>query len=395
MRNPQLGHTQLSDGYGGYMIQILVIDDDPLTQTILKKALRGQGYEVTIASDGEEGLALAQLRLPGLIICDWMMPGIDGLEVCRRVKAMPELSTTFFILLTSRGSIDDRVQGLDTGADDFLSKPIEISELQARVRAGLRLHQLSRDLQLQKQLLERELAEAASYVRSLLPAPLIGSVYIDSRFIPSSQLGGDCFDYYWLDPDYLAIYLLDVSGHGLGAALPSISVLNLLRSQSLADVNFYQPQDVLRALNDTFQMDSQNAKYFTIWYGVYNRTKRTLVYASAGHPPALLFSKDLAGETTIERLRTPGVPIGMLSEATFTSDRQEIPSGGTLYIFSDGIYEALGQDQDQLWGLEAFVHLLKEHQHENSLDRILESVRLHSASPTFSDDLSLLQVSFI
>jgi sigma-B regulation protein RsbU (phosphoserine phosphatase) len=377
------------------MIQILVIDDDPLTQTILKKALRGQGYEVTIASDGEEGLALAQLRLPGLIICDWMMPGIDGLEVCRQVKAMPELSTTFFILLTSRGSIDDRVQGLDTGADDFLAKPIEVSELQARVRAGLRLHQLSRDLQLQKQLLERELAEAASYVRSLLPAPLIGSVYIDSRFIPSSQLGGDCFDYYWLDPDYLAIYLLDVSGHGLGAALPSISVLNLLRSQSLADVNFYQPHDVLRALNDTFQMDSQNAKYFTIWYGVYNRTKRILVYASAGHPPALLFSEDASGQSTIERLRTPGVPIGMLSEATFTSDRQEIPPGSTLYIFSDGIYEAMEQIQDQLWGLEAFVHLLKQHQQNKSLDHILENVRLHSASPTFSDDLSLLQIRFV
>jgi Response regulators consisting of a CheY-like receiver domain and a winged-helix DNA-binding domain len=111
------------------------------------------------------------------------MPGLDGLEVCRRVKANPNLSTTFFILLTAQSAVEDRIQGLDTGADDFLAKPIEINELQARVRAGLRLHALSEDLQAQKRLLEKELSEAASYVRSLLPAPLTGEIDIDSRFI--------------------------------------------------------------------------------------------------------------------------------------------------------------------------------------------------------------------
>ena len=136
---------------------------------------------------------------PALIICDWIMPGLNGLEVCNRIKTDPNLSTTFFILLTSLDSVADRVKGLDAGADDFITKPIEQNELKARVRAGLRLHQLSRDLQTQKLLLETELAEAAEYVRSLLPLPLTEPFEVDSRFIPSRQLGGDCFDYYWLD----------------------------------------------------------------------------------------------------------------------------------------------------------------------------------------------------
>ena len=178
------------------MVRILVIDDDGVIQTFLSRALRKE-YEVFIASDGEEGLKQAGQLKPAMIICDWMMPGIDGLEVCRQIKLNPQLSTTFFILLTSLGSVEDRVKGLDAGADDFLCKPIEINELRARVRAGIRLHQLSHDLQAQKQLLEMELAEAAEYVRSLLPEPFISpKLAIDFRFLPSRRLGGDGFDYY-------------------------------------------------------------------------------------------------------------------------------------------------------------------------------------------------------
>ena len=272
------------------MSKILIIDDDPAVLKLVQRALRQQGHEVWVASNGREGLEQAQTLSPALIICDWMMPYIDGLEVCRRVKADPQLSTTFFILLTAKIGLDDRVEGLNTGADDFLSKPIEIVELQARVRAGLRLHQVSQDLQRQKNLLEAELAEAAAYVGALLPAPLQGDITIESRFIPSRQLGGDCFDYFWLDPDVLVLYLLDVSGHGLGAALPSILVLNLLRTQALPNVSFYQPEAVLAALNDAFQMSHQNEKYFTIWYGVYRLSRRQLTYASAGHPPAVLLA---------------------------------------------------------------------------------------------------------
>jgi phosphoserine phosphatase RsbU/P len=374
------------------MSKILVIDDDPTILKIIQRALQHQGHEVTVAANGKEGLELAFQIQPALIICDWMMPYLDGLEVCRQVKANPQLSTTFFLLLTSRIGLDDRVEGLNTGADDFLSKPIEIAELQARVRAGLRLHQVSQDLQTQKEILEAELAEAASYVRALLPAPLAGEVTIEARFIPSRQLGGDCFDYFWLDPDYLVMYLLDVSGHGLAAALPSILVLNLLRSQSLPNVNFYQPQDVLKGLNDTFQMSSQNEKYFTIWYGVYNRVKRQLTYASAGHPPAVLITPNEANPQ-VQHLRTPSLPIGMMPDLTFTCERCAIPNNGTLYVFSDGVYE-LNPLEHHAWNLDDFINLLTQLDPSLSPDGILQQVQQSNAVDTFNDDVSLLKIQF-
>jgi phosphoserine phosphatase RsbU/P len=376
--------------------KILVIDDDPTTLVVLRKTLLEEGYEVLTAPNGAEGLAQARTFQPALIICDWIMPELDGLELCRRVKADSQLSTIFFILLTARGGVEDRVQGLDSGADDFLSKPVELSELRARIRAGLRLNRVYQALQEQKQMLEVELMEAADYVRSLLPEPLSGTVEVDARFVPSRQLGGDCFDYYWLDPDYLAIYLLDVSGHGLGAALPSISVLNLLRSQSMDGVNFYQPNHVLRALNETFQMDDQNDKYFTIWYGVYNQAKRQLIYSSAGHPPALLIAASSDQTINIQQLKTVSLPIGMMSDTKFVNQRCDIEADSTLYIFSDGIYEIM-QEDDDIWGLDGFIDFLASKQElirANGLDSILDHIKTVSLSESLEDDLSLLRITF-
>lgn len=378
------------------MNQILIIDDDPAIQILLKRTLHKQGYEVSVASDGEDGLAQARLLRPGLVLCDWNMPGMTGLEVCRQVKATPELSTTMFVLLTARIALEDRVQGLDAGADDFLSKPIEMPELEARVRSNLRLHEANRQLQEQKQLLEEELAEAAEYVSSILPDRMTEPpVTIDARFIPSRQLGGDGFDYYWLDSEHLAIYLIDASGHGLRAALPTLSVLNLLRARTLAQINYYQPSDVLRGLNETFQMTEKNDKYFTIWYGVYNRVKRQLVYASGGHPPGILLSGSPASHIQVKRLQTRGLPVGMFPNAPYLDECCEVTEPSTLYIFSDGIYE-INQLDGSIWGLDPFVDLLADCRNRSvsNLDQVLHALKSVNPKDYFDDDLSLLEINF-
>jgi sigma-B regulation protein RsbU (phosphoserine phosphatase) len=136
--------------------------------------------------------------------------------------------------------------------------------------------------------LAAELADAAGYVRSLLPAPLEGAVRAQWRFKPSVELGGDIFGYHWINPDRLAIYLLDVSGHGVGAALLSLSVFNVLRTQSLQGADFGDPASVLGQLNRVFPMEQHNNLLFTIWYGVFDRNRRRLTYSSGGHPPAVL-----------------------------------------------------------------------------------------------------------
>ncbi|MDZ7957851.1 MAG: SpoIIE family protein phosphatase [Aulosira sp. DedQUE10] len=395
------------------MFKILIIDDDPIVRTALKRTLQNQGYDTTTACDGEEGITLAKSLTPALIICDWMMAKLDGIEVCRRIKADPELATTFFILLTAKGAArgeeKDRVQGLDAGADEFVSKPIEMNELKARVRAGLRLHQLNKDLQTQKQaleqlnqnlqtqkqILEAELAEAADYVRSLLPSPLLETVTTEALFIPSAQLGGDSFDYYWLDDDNLAIYLLDVSGHGVGSALLSVSVLNLLRSQSLPNTNFSQPSEVLYALNQAFPMSHHNDKYFTIWYGVYHRPQRQLVYASAGHPPAVLLSGIDTTDIDVRQLSSLNMPIGFVPDVQFEDATVEISANTTLYIFSDGAYE-IHQLNGQLWGINAFIKLLINCSNDNTnqLQQVLAQILTLNAQENLEDDLSLLKVNF-
>jgi sigma-B regulation protein RsbU (phosphoserine phosphatase) len=373
------------------MYSILVIDDDPVTKLMLRRILEQQGYTVETAQDGQEGIQKVTQIVPALIICDWLMPIKNGLEVCRFVKSHPNLCTTFFVLLTSKVDLADRIEGLNAGADEFLAKPIDMNELKARVRAGLRLHQLNQDLQAQKQVLETELAEAASYVRSILPAPMQSPLRIESLFLPSRQLGGDCFDYFWLNSGTLVLYLLDVAGHGLGAALPSVSILNLLRSQSLAGVNYTEPGEVLSALNRVFQMSNHGDKYFTIWYGVYRHTTQQLLFASGGHPPALLWTQS----NQCQLLKTGGFPIGLFPDEAYTSAECSISDGSTLYLFSDGVYEVL-QPEGETWGLDAFQSLLQAQSthHHWTLTELLQGIQLHANAEAFIDDVSLIKVRF-
>lgn len=374
------------------MSQILVIDDDPTIRILLKRAFSSSGYSVEIAENGLEGIEKAEKCKPALIICDWLMPHLSGLEVCQWVKKNPSLTTTFFILMTSRVAVEDKVKGLDVGADDFICKPIDLQELKARVRAGLRLYQLSKDLATQKQLLETELSEAAEYVSSLLPDFLESKkLTITYKFIPSLHLGGDIFDYFFLDDQHLIFYLLDVSGHGLKAALPSISILNLLRSRALGIINYYSPSEVLYHLNNNFQMTDKNDKYFTIWYGVLNVTTGDLTYSSAGHPPCILFREDSVNNCFPITLKTQSLPIGMFPNITYQDSLINVGNSANLYLFSDGIYEVTNQDNEIL-GLDNFIKIL--FQSKNDLKTILDLLRNYHKSFDFPDDLSIIHLKY-
>ena len=232
-------------------------------------------------------------------------------------------------------------------------------------------------------------------MRSLLPLPLVGSVTIESLFVPSAQLGGDCFDYYWIDDEHLAIYLLDVSGHGVGSALLSVSVLNILRSQSLPNTNFCQPAEVLKALNESFQMSKHGDKYFTIFYCVFNRVNHQLVYGNAGHPPAVLIFGNDPSSIEVIKLESLDLPIGFLRNISFETAILKVAENSTLYIFSDGAYELL-QPGGQIWGFDSFVNLLLTHNqtNDNHIDQLLPEIINISGNENFDDDLSLLRVNF-
>ncbi|MEL6381805.1 MAG: SpoIIE family protein phosphatase [Cyanobacteria bacterium J06626_18] len=374
------------------MMQILIANVDHETRQVLCRELAIAGYDVKVWDKQSDSAGKPAILAPTIVICDWKLEiSGEGLSTWQRLKANPATPPIFCLMLTPHTDSSEYAVALEQGADDFLSKPIDPKELSTRLSAGERILQLERELQEQKHLLATELSEAEAYVRSLLPDDLTEKIPIKARFLPSRLLGGDCYDYYWLDPDYLAIYLLDVSGHGLGSALLSTSVLNVLRSQSLPDVNFYRPEKVLKALNETFQMQYQNEKYFTIWYGVYNRANRQLLYASAGHPPAVVVSDCVGESQMVECLRTPGLPIGMLPDIKYQWHRCHIPPKSRLYVFSDGVYE-IQQTDNTIMGLDEFVEILSKQTPERTIDDILSQVYARTQNSAFSDDLSLLEV---
>ena len=283
----------------------------------------------------------------------------------------------------------------------------QLAELAQRELHLVRLVAVQRDLiQTKNQLvaaqtqIRRELDQAASYLRSLLPAKLAGpGIATDWQFIASSQLGGDLFGYHWLNDKQLAVYLLDVCGHGVGAALLAVSAWQALRRQTLPNVRFDQPQDVLKAMNRAFPMEANHNRFFTLWYGIYQPEARTLCYASAGHPPAVLLAdRDSDGQTMT--LGEPGLMIGVTDDADYEASTATVPASARLYLYSDGAYE-VRNSQGRMLNLAGLTDLLSRTRaaatngqaSASRVDQIVQQIRIYQGSDDFEDDFSLLELS--
>jgi serine phosphatase RsbU (regulator of sigma subunit) len=238
---------------------------------------------------------------------------------------------------------------------------------------------------------QRELAEAAFYVRSLLPAPMSQPFGIDWRFVPSTELGGDAFGYNWVDPDHFALYLLDVCGHGVGPSLLSIAVLHLLQAASLRDVDFRDPAQVMRALNETYQMQRGNDLYFTLWYGVYHPATRELDYGCAGHPPAALID---AGGQAPRLLKAKGLPIGLMPGTAYGRERIVVPANTKLYLFSDGAYEVQRPDGTMMRYEELLQLISGPAAGESDLDLVFQHLQRTRGITVLDDDFSIVRFVF-
>gem|GEM_PF-873707 len=245
----------------------------------------------------------------------------------------------------------------------------------------------------QQNLLLQELTEAADYVTSLLPPQLTGAVQATWKFLPSARLGGDAFGYHWLNAEQFAIYLLDVCGHGVGAALLSVAVMDALRSHTLPDTDFCNPAAVLRALNMAFPMEEHGEMFFTIWYGVYNQSTQQIVYANGGHPPPILVTDAPTHPEKVIQLKAPGVVLGAMPDLQYVNACCDIKVRSKLYLFSDGAFEVTRTDGTFLTFTE-FVALLARPSLSGmaDLDRLFQDVQTLHGSQTFDDDLSMIQI---
>ena len=380
--------------------RVLVVDDDRMNRKALALYLGKEGYVAETAENGQQALDLLSEASRGgspqafdLILLDLEMPGVDGIAVLERIQANDQWRQIPVIMISAVEEMGSVVRCIKLGAEDYFFKPFDPVLLRARISACLDRRAFYRALLETQDRLTRELAQAANYVRSLLPDPLTrGPVKADWRFIPSAQLGGDGFGYHWLDDDRLAMYLLDVSGHGVGAALLSVSAINILRGQSLPYTDFGDPSQVMAGLNKTFQMAEQGGMFFTVWYGIYQRGNRCLTWSSAGHPPAVLVLPQRDGE---ELASAEGLPVGVAVDATYDARSVGVPAGSRLYLFSDGVFE-VATKEGRFWTLGELRSLLAQTADpaRNEPGRVEHAIRRLAQAEAFEDDFSLLVFHF-
>jgi len=379
---------------------VLVVDDSRTMRLALTRELNKLGFtRITEAADGREAIEKIRREPFDLVLLDMEMPELDGMGVLLEIRNDPELRGLPVIVISGAEQVDAAVRCIEAGAEDYLPKPFNPTLLRARVTTSLekkRLRDLDRirlaELQAEKDRLEKmqrrldgELAEAANYVRSILPEPTDAPLRIDWKYQPSTELGGDAFGYHWIDPEHFAVYLLDVCGHGVGASLLSVTAINVIRGGALPGTDFRDPGAVLSGLNNAFLMERQNNMYFTIWYGVYRRSTGELRYGSGGHPPSILCKAN-----EVVTLSTPGLAIGMMPEMVYRTASCTISPGDRLHLVSDGTFEVETAPGEML-EFKTFVDRLSA---SASGTEVLDWVRGLNGPGPLPDDFSLLTISF-
>lgn len=383
-------------------IKVLLVDDQSMVGEAVKRMLETEtDIDYKYITDPNIALKTATEYQPTVILQDLVMPDIDGLTLVKFMRVNPALKDIPLIVLSSKEEATTKAEAFALGANDYLVKLPDKIELIARIRYHSKgyINLLERNeaydaLEKSEKKLRQELDRAADYVISLLPNEIeTTDIKTAWRFIPSASLGGDSFGYLWLDEDNFAMFLLDVCDHGVGSALLSVSAMNVITGQTLPNTDFRQPDQVLTALNNTFQMESQNNLYFTIWYGVYNKKTKKLKYASGGHPPAILINGDGA-DKTVQELRTKNLFVGGMPDMEFSMDSCTVDTPCRLYVYSDGIYEVRYIKEDRMWDFSEFVDYIKsvDQKDKEDLDKILEHVKIVQESDIFEDDISVMEI---
>ncbi|MEY8843082.1 PP2C family protein-serine/threonine phosphatase [Cribrihabitans sp. XS_ASV171] len=351
--------------------RVLVVDDSRLQRRILASSLKKWGFEVTEADCGEAAMKICSDEAPDLILSDWVMPGMSGLEFCRAFRSLERRGYTYFILLTSKSEKNEVAQGLDAGADDFLIKPVDADELLARISAGDRIlgmqHELSaknrlieralEELRLAHDAIDKDLIQARKIQESLVPelSRSFGPSRVSLLLKPCGHIGGDLVGMFSPDANCVGFYSIDVSGHGITSAMMTARLGSYLSSQHF-DQNLAMerrfnrffalkaPEDVAATLNARLLADTGIEEYFTMAYAVADLRSGSLKMVQAGHPHPLLLRRD----GTAEFLGQGGVPIGLLPDVPFDRFETVMEPGDRLLLYSDGFTECLLENGEML-----------------------------------------------
>ena len=401
------------------MRNVLVVDDSRAQRRILSASLQRWGFAVTEAASGVEALEICRRDSPDLVMSDWMMPGMDGLEFCREFRGLPRDSYGYFILLTSKSGKEEIAHGLDAGADDFLTKPVNASELRARIAAGDRILRMERELTEKNRLVKSTLDELQSLYDALdsdlieakkLQQSLVSDRYRDfgpaevSLMLRSSgHVGGDLVGFFPVNSTRIGLYGIDVSGHGISSALMTARLAGYLSAvtpdqnvalRRMPDGSFAlkPPGETVAALNQMVLNEMETEHYFTLLLADVNLSTGKVTMAQAGHPyPALQRANG-----RVEVIGTGGLPVGLIDGAEYEDFEVTMGPGDRLMIHSDGVVEctdpggALLDDN----GLARLLADLRQTRGMACLESLLWKLVEFAETDDLTDDVSAILLEF-
>jgi len=399
--------------------KILVVDDSRLQRKILVSSLKKWGYGVAEADCGSDALELCKKDKFDIILSDWMMPGMSGLQLCEACRSLGSDHYSYFILITSKSDKGEIARGLEVGADDFLTKPFNPIELHARIRAGERITQMHAELrtkngQISKTLnkiqvlydaLESDLIEAKKLQQSLVPIRFqkMATSQVSAVLKSSGHVGGDLVGFFPVSPELVGLFSIDVSGHGLSSALMTARLAGYLSGtnpdQNIAldiskegEITAKSPAAVARRFNELIFSEIETEHYFTLVLAFINLRSGEVTFTQAGHPyPAVQKSN---GE--VRFYGEGGLPIGLLPGAEFTDNYLKLETGDRLLIASDGITECQNSEGALLndEGLARLMQTYKKSQSNAFLDAIIWDLTRYCENERFDDDISAVLFEF-
>jgi sigma-B regulation protein RsbU (phosphoserine phosphatase) len=366
--------------------RILIVDDVPANVDVLVQALRGE-YQLSVAIDGTAALRNAENSLPDLVLLDIVMPGIDGYEVCRRLRASPRTREIPVMFLSSLEEVQDKTKGFEAGGNDYLVKPFAILEVKARVRSLLRAKAYVDGV---KEKIAYELRIAREIQMGILP-PDVSAVTdgtgLEAHAIlhPAQEVGGDLYEVLLMPDGNLLAVMGDVSGKGIPAALFMAVTMTLVRAMA---PDSRGPEEILRRVNDALASHNPHTMFVTLLCAIYDVRTGRLEYASAGHPPAVLIREGSAQFLPLN----PGMMAGIMVGLSAPGQSVQLQPGDLVVFYTDGVTEAFDA-AGNLYGESKLLEELAGQSGQTAAattDALLRSVRAHAGERPQSDDIAML-----